>query len=182
MAAEIWDLYDAHAKKTGKTMTRGEEIPSGLYHLVVHIWPINSRGEFLIQRRAPFVQWKPGVWAGTGGSAVSGEDALTAARRELGEELGYHAGENELCLIARMRRASSFCHLYALHTDMPAEAFILQEEEVSAVRWCDKARLSRMVADNSFYNYGDAYFRQLFDYESARRMKAAQNANINHWG
>ena len=74
--AEIWDLYDSRGEKTGKTMTRGENIPSGLYHIGVHIWPINDKGEFLIQRRSSTVQWKPGIWAVTGGSAVSGEEPL----------------------------------------------------------------------------------------------------------
>ena len=54
--AEIWDLYDSRGEKTGKTMTRGENIPSGLYHIGVHIWPINDKGEFLIQRRSSTVQ------------------------------------------------------------------------------------------------------------------------------
>ena len=85
MASEIWDLYDGNGQKTGRTMVRGEEVPAGLYHLGVHIWPMNSRGEFLVQKRSMTVQCKPGIWAVTGGSAVAGEDALTAARRELSE-------------------------------------------------------------------------------------------------
>ena len=59
MSAEIWDLYDAQGRATGKTMLRGEGVPQGLYHICVHIWPVNSRGELLIQRRALTVQWKP---------------------------------------------------------------------------------------------------------------------------
>ncbi len=165
MASEIWDLYDANGCKTGRTMLRGEEVPAGLYHLGVHIWPINSRGEFLVQRRSMSVQWKPGFWAVTGGSAVSGEDPLTAARRELYEELGYAAGEHELRRIACLRRTNSFCNVFALHIDCPAEAFVLQREEVSAVKWCDGDRLLRMVADNVLYNYGDAYFRMLLHYQ-----------------
>ena len=86
MASEIWDLYDGNGQKTGRTMVRGEDVPAGLYHLGVHIWPMNSRGEFLVQKRSMTVQWKPGIWAVTGGSAMAGEDALTAARRELREE------------------------------------------------------------------------------------------------
>ena len=89
MAAEIWDLYDGCGEKTGRTMVRGEAIPTGFYHIGVHIWPMNGRGELLIQRRSMSVQWKPGIWAATGGSAVSGEEPLAAARRELREELGY---------------------------------------------------------------------------------------------
>ena len=67
MASEIWDLYDAYGRKTDKTMRRGEAVPAGLYHQVVHIWPVNGKGEFLVQKRSPFVQWKPNSWATTGG-------------------------------------------------------------------------------------------------------------------
>ena len=69
MNVEIWDLYDAQGEKTGKTMIRGEAIPIGFYHIGVHIWPMNDKGELLIQRRSMGVQWKPGIWAVTGGSA-----------------------------------------------------------------------------------------------------------------
>ena len=164
MAAEIWDLYDGNGQKTGRTMVRGEEVPAGLYHLGVHIWPMNSRGEFLVQKRSMAVQWKPGIWAVTGGSAMAGEDALTAARRELREELGVDAGQDELRKIACLRRTNSFCGVYSLRIDWPAERFVLQREEVSAVQWCDSARLMRMVAEGMLYNYGDAYFRMLFEY------------------
>ena len=169
MASEIWDLYDGNGQKTGRTMVRGEEVPAGLYHLGVHIWPMNSRGELLVQKRSMMVQWKPGIWAVTGGSAVAGEDALTAARRELREELGVDAGEDELRRIACLRRTNSFCNVFVIRTDRPAEDFVLQKEEVCAVRWCDADRLMRMVADNTFYNYGDAYFRMLLQYQRTHR-------------
>ena len=169
MAGELWDLYDAQGQRTGCTMTRGEDVPAGLYHLAVHIWPRNSQGEYLIQRRAPGVQWKPNLWAVTGGSAISGEDAVTAARRELREEIGYDASEAEMEQVACLRRTNSFCAVYSLLIDWPVEQFVLQSEEVSAVQWCDSARLTRMVAENALYNYGDAYFRMLFEY--GRRAK-----------
>ena len=178
MGHEIWDLFDASGRKTGRTMRRGEEVPAGLYHLGVHIWPVNSRGEWLIQQRAATVQWKPNLWAVTGGSAVSGEDALTAARRELREELGYDAAEREMHQIACLRRSNSFCNVFVIHIDCPAEDFVLQKEEVRAVRWCDRRALMRMVADNVMYNYGDAYFRMLFsDHHTHGRglFRTAQN-------
>ena len=167
MAVELWDLYDAQGNRTGKTMIRGEEVPQGYYHLAVHIWPMNSRGEFLIQRRSPHVQWKPNLWAVTGGSAISGEDPLTAARRELKEEIGFDAAPDDMHQIACLKRTNSFCCVFCIQTDWPASSFTLQKEEVSAVAWCDKAKISRMLSDNMLYNYGDAYYRMLFDY--ARR-------------
>lgn len=173
MGSEIWDLYDAHGRKTNQTMVRGEEVPPGLYHLAVHIWPSNDRGELLIQRRASTVQWNPNLWAVTGGSAICGEDALTAARRELREEIGIDAAPDGLSLIACLRRTNSFCSVYTLRLNRRAEDFLLQKEEVSEVRWCTPAALMRMVSENQLYNYGDSYFRMLFAYFKGRRQQDA---------
>ena len=35
---EIWDLYNEKRELTGRDHIRGEEIPQGYYHLVVHVW------------------------------------------------------------------------------------------------------------------------------------------------
>lgn len=165
MSAEIWDLYDGHGEKTGKTMVRGEPIPAGFYHIGVHIWPMNDKGELLIQRRSMNVQWKPGIWAVTGGSAVSGEEPLAAARRELHEELGYDAANEEMRFIARLRRSNSYCYVYAVRINQSESDFSLQKEEVSAVRWCSPQRLMQMVSEGSMYNYGDAYYKLLLDFQ-----------------
>ena len=34
---ELWDVYDINRNKTGKTAVRGEGLPEGGYHLVVHV-------------------------------------------------------------------------------------------------------------------------------------------------
>ena len=178
MASELWDLYDGQGNRTPKTMMRGEEVPAGYYHLAVHIWPINSRGEFLVQRRCANVQSKPNLWAVTGGSAISGEDALSAAMRELKEEIGYAALPEEMHQIACLKRTNSFCCVFCIHTDWQVSQFSLQQEEVSAVAWCDKTRITRMLSDNILYNYGDAYYRMLFDY--GRRYMPLQQRRFKH--
>ena len=92
MSVELWDVFDENGIPTGKTALRGRSVLApGEYHLVVHIWVISKSGLFLIQRRADDKKLMPGEWAATGGAAVAGEDSLTAARRELLEELGIAA-------------------------------------------------------------------------------------------
>lgn len=34
---EKWDLYTKYKEKSGKEQIRGEKIPNGFYHLVVHV-------------------------------------------------------------------------------------------------------------------------------------------------
>ena len=166
MAMEIWDLYDSQGNKVPRTLVRGQEIPAGMYHIGVHIWPLNSDGAFLIQKRADHVQWKPGIWAATGGSAVSGEEPLAAAIRELHEELGIAATPKDMHLLARLKRTNSFCSVYVIRLDRKEEEFTLQKEEVARVKWCTIPMMLHMLRTGALYNYGDSYYRMLFDYRN----------------
>ena len=49
---ELWDLYTENRTPTGKTLVRGEKVPAGYYHLVVHVWIQNVKGEYLISQRS----------------------------------------------------------------------------------------------------------------------------------
>ena len=51
---EFWDVYDMNRKKTGQTIVRGQPIPKGGFHLVVHVCIIGSDGRMLVQQRQPF--------------------------------------------------------------------------------------------------------------------------------
>jgi 8-oxo-dGTP diphosphatase len=84
---EIWDILDINGNKTGKTKIRGHKLNKSEYHLVIHVWIKNSKGQYLVQKRATDLKVMPDIWAVTGGSAVSGEDSLTSAVREVEEEL-----------------------------------------------------------------------------------------------
>ena len=85
---EVWDLYTAGRKRTGKTHIRGEKIPESCYHLVVHVWIKNSKGQYLISQRSANRPTFPLMWECVGGSVVAGEDSLTGAIREAKEEVG----------------------------------------------------------------------------------------------
>lgn len=45
---EIWDLYNENRELIGKDHIRGEQLPIDGYHLVVHVWIRNAKGEYLI--------------------------------------------------------------------------------------------------------------------------------------
>lgn len=50
--AEIWDLYNENRELLGKDHVRGGQLPIDGYHLVVHVWIRNSKGEYLISQRS----------------------------------------------------------------------------------------------------------------------------------
>ena len=76
---ELWDLYTRDRRLTGKTHIRGEKLPPEKYHLVVHVWIKNSRGEWLISQRAASRPTFPLMWESVGGSVTTGEDSFDIA-------------------------------------------------------------------------------------------------------
>ena len=80
--AEIWDLYDENRELLGKDHVRGEQLPIDGYHLVVHVWIRNSKGEYLISQCSANRPTFPLMWECVGGSVVKGEDSVQGAIRE----------------------------------------------------------------------------------------------------
>ena len=86
---ERWDAYDRDCNKIkGMTLIRGEKIHEGCYHLVVHVWIRNGKGEYLISQRSASRPTFPLMWECVGGSVLSGECSMDGARREVKEEVG----------------------------------------------------------------------------------------------
>lgn len=160
MGVEYWDILDKDGNFTGRRMKREKfnHFRSGQYHLVVHIWIKNSKGEYLVQKRSAHRKPMPGEWAATGGSVQSGEDSRTAAIRELQEELGIRVRENEIRYGGRLTRKNSFVDLWHVGVDAPVDSLVLQTEEVQEAKWVTKEELMGMIEDSQFHNYGKAYF------------------------
>jgi 8-oxo-dGTP pyrophosphatase MutT (NUDIX family) len=81
-------LYDKNGNVTGETMERGNLIPEGYYHLVVHVWIRNKDNLFLISRRDKSRASYPLKLECVGGSVIKGETSLDGAIRETIEEVG----------------------------------------------------------------------------------------------
>lgn len=85
---EKWDLYTKYREKTGKEHIRGEKISEGFYHLVVHVWIRNRKGEYIISQRSADRPTFPLMWECVGGSVLMGESSIDGALREVKEEVG----------------------------------------------------------------------------------------------
>ncbi len=86
---ELWDIYDADKKPTGRTMRRNDFcLAEGEYHLTVLGVVARRDGRFLITKRVRTKAWAPGWWEVSGGAAMAGEESLDAVRREVKEETG----------------------------------------------------------------------------------------------
>ena len=98
---ERWDLYRRDGTRTGQTIQNGEQLPSHLYSLLVHIIICNHENKFLIQQRSFQKQYFPGIWDITGGRVQAGETGPQGAIREAAEEVGLHFEEKQLTHVAR---------------------------------------------------------------------------------
>ncbi|MDO5477780.1 MAG: NUDIX domain-containing protein, partial [Clostridia bacterium] len=116
---EKWDILNSAGEPTGETVIRSANaLKEGQFHLVIHVWVINDKKKALIQKRSDTVDILPGMWAATSGSALSGETEIDAAKRELSEELGIKAGDDELILIKKYRGRNNFVYVYAVHKNV----------------------------------------------------------------
>ena len=136
---ELWDLYDRDRAPLGITHPRGRQypMPTGTYHTVVTVFTVSADGKLLLTRRSPQKNMYPGYLEVTGGSAVAGEDSLTAARRELSEEVGLCVAE--LDLLATLRVPAAFVDVYLARpgTSAADTVITLQEGETSEACWVD---------------------------------------------
>ena len=160
---ELWDVYSAEGKPTGRTVVRGgNTLRAGEYHLVVHIWPLNDYGSILIQKRTKTKKLMPGMWAATGGAAMAGETSEKAARRELGEELGIIAKEGELKFVKRIKRRNSFVDVWTVRANVRVPELKLQKSEVEKAQWVNKPTLMGMINSGEFHDYGKDYFNVVY--------------------
>lgn len=148
---ELWDLYSADRSPLGRSHVRGEELPEGCFHLVVHVWVRNGRGQYLISQRAETRPTFPLMWECTGGSAVQGETSLQGALREAREEMGValEAGKGRVLFsLVRERMdgkwigniADVWLFEYEGEADLSAA-----DGEVRAVKWADKQEIAAML-------------------------------------
>ncbi len=168
---EVFDLYTADRAKTDQMVFRGEPIPVGFYHLVVHICIFDSCGRMLIQQRQPFKQGFSNLWdVSVGGSAVHGDNSQSAAERETFEELGLKVDLTDMRPALTINWERGFDDYYVLKKDVDLNELHLQYEEVQSVRWAALEEIEEMIDEGTFIPYEKGLIHLLFhlkDHSSA---------------
>ena len=151
-ADELWDQYDKYRRPLGRLHRRGDPMEEGTYHLVVHIWVRNRQGQFLLTRRAPNKGY-PLLWETTGGSAVAGDDSLTAALREMREETGLEL--DPACGQVLMTKTGDYyiADIWLFEQDLDLTQAVLQENETCGIRWATEEEMLAMDAEGLFVPY-----------------------------
>ena len=132
-ADELWDVYDSDRRPTGRLQRRGDPIPAGDHHIVVHAWVLCADGRYLITKRSPNKGF-PLMWETTGGSALAGEDSLTAALREVREETGIRVDASRAKLVTTRTWIDHFDDIWLFKADFTLADVTLLEGETCDAR------------------------------------------------
>jgi len=143
---EFNDVYDRNRKLTGRVHKRGTRWRMGEYGLVVCVWVYDGEGNILLTRRAPGKSFA-GTWENSGGAALAGETSRQAIARELFEETGLRAQEDEFELLSSERNRNTHYDFYCLKRKVALEEIVLLPGETDGVQWASMEQVRRMVRD-----------------------------------
>ena len=145
---EILDIVDDNGIPTGKTVERK-----------------CGNIELLLQKRCMEKDSFPGCYdISSAGHIPAGMDYVPSALRELREELGVTAKEEDLifCGKKRVTVTSEFhehpytdrqvCNVYLMWLDREAEDFVVQKEEIDSVMWMEYQACRKVVIENTIPN------------------------------
>lgn len=165
---ELWDLYNEKRELTGKTHIRGEKVPHGFYHLVVHVWIRNSKGEYLISQRSADRPTFPLMWECVGGSAVAGEDSLTAALREAKEEVGIDlsadCGKIRYSVVGRIVNGVKFTDIvdvWVFEYNGDIDLTNATTAEVAQTKWLSREDIRTLFEEKKLVHTLDYFFTEI---------------------
>ena len=154
---EYLDIRTKDGRVTGEVKERTKVHEDGDIHGTSHVWiaRINAEGEceLLLQKRRADKDAYPGCYdISSAGHLPAGQEYLPSAIRELSEELGISAREEELIFLGlhegyseeifygKPFRNHEISHVYLYDRPVDIEKLYLQESEVESVKWMSLSR------------------------------------------
>ncbi|MCR5469229.1 MAG: NUDIX domain-containing protein [Lachnospiraceae bacterium] len=153
MSEELFDIVDEDGQPTGDTVTRAQAHAEGIRHRTVHIWGVRENGdrtEVLLQKRALNKDSFPGRYdTSSAGHIQAGDEPLISAIRELSEELGIRADENDLHFAGTFPiqyekefhgntfKDNEIAFVYVYENEIDIDSLTIQKEELDSVEWFD---------------------------------------------
>lgn len=167
---EKWDLLDNKRRPTGKFIYRGDVVPEGFYHQVVHVCIFNKDGKMLIQKRHPSKKKWAKLWdISCGGAAIRGEDTHQAASRELFEELGIDHDFSKEKFLLTITYEKGFDDYFCLIYDfLDIKSLKIQKEELTDIRWASLDSIEDMIDSGDFVPYSKDMIGLIFKLKDAQ--------------
>ena len=137
--------------ETISTHLRGTPMKANRYPMIAAVLLFNSKGNLILQKIASHKKWG-GLWTySAAGHVDAGEDYITAAQRELKEEMGIDAEiEKEVAAFPVIREGKkiAYHHIFVAHSD---SKIIPDEKEVAEIREISLIDLKREIEQNPEY-------------------------------
>lgn len=163
---EWLDIVDENGIPTGEIVERTKAHAEGIRHRTAHVWLMRDRGkgmEVLLQKRSADKDSFPGCYdISSAGHIPAGVDYLPSAIRELKEELGLDAKEEDFHFCGRRSlywedifygkkfADNQVTNVYYLWKDVEPEQLTLQESEVESVKWMNLEACKAGVEKRTF--------------------------------
>ena len=141
---EYNDIYDKNRRLTGRVHVRGTRWKPDEYGLVVCVWVYDGEGKLLLTRRAKEKSY-PGTWENSGGAAKAGETSRQAIARELFEETGIQANEDEFELLGHGRDGNTHYDYYCLRRATPLSEIVLLPGETDDAQWATFQQVHELI-------------------------------------
>jgi len=165
---ELLDVVDEKGNPTGQTVEREKAHMEGIMHRTAHVWLLRKRhgkAQVLLQKRSETKESYPGCYdISSAGHIPAGMDFVESAIRELQEELGVSASDDELifcgdrtviwdgCFCGKPFYDRQYSRIFILWRDIDEEKFKLQKEEIDSVLWMDLNECITAVENNQIRN------------------------------
>lgn len=157
---EMIDVLDENGVKTGHIATRDEVHREGLWHRCIVVAILNDKNEILLQQRAHNKEKNPDMWdISVAGHISAGQDSLSAAAREINEEVSVNLGRyidiSEFRYMFCFRREQNYGENYIdrqffdffilRQPDLRIENIKMQESEVQDIKFCTISELRELI-------------------------------------
>jgi isopentenyldiphosphate isomerase len=170
-SGQLSEVLDEAGHKTGQVLDRETVHDKQLWHEVVNVWIVNSKGEVMLQLRAPDVEICPNVWDAAVGSHVRpGEDPLVAAKRCLNTELGIDILPENIKHLFNIQAANPMAggkkhrvlgHVFLLKRDIDPADITVDTKKITRLEW---RPLLAVMSDAGATDTAALYFPREGDY------------------
>ena len=165
---ELFDVLNDEGEPSGVVRERSVVHRIGSYHHTVHMWISRVREgevELLLQKRSRNKDSNPGCFdISSAGHMSAGDEAFSAARRELKEELGLELPSEAIRRIGKREKTvrkvfygkpfidHELSEVYLITEPVDENTLTLQSEEVESVCWKPLRECIARLTDPEFPN------------------------------
>ena len=169
---EFIDVLDENGIATGEIVTRKEIHQKGLWHRAIVVAIVNEKNQVLLQQRASNKEKNPNMWdISVAGHISAGQDSLSAAAREINEEvcvmLGYRTEIKDFRYMYSYRKEEiiredfierQFYDLFILREfGLDEKTIHFQKDEVQNVKFVDLQDIQQMQENNEIVSRPEVY-------------------------